>query len=498
MSSKLSYLSKYGGPPSSNDYDNDNFDNDINRKKSSKKKDKKSKKSHKKQIIQSSSSMNDKLGCSTLRDMDDIHSFIKGDKDVDAYMGEDDAPMVVDDVVPQMGVGGGRRGVFETVPINGDYNNSNGAKESTNGRGAGGRKQRHDSDSEDDNSNDNISHSKTRRRQRHDSSDDSSRDDNGTSKGYAKRRRERHDSSDSDNIHNGNSSARRGRRRHDSDDSYDGESIDKKRKEVGKRRHGERKRARHDSDSNEGSSVDDSGDRKRRKSHHRRRHDSSDDDDETNKAQKMSSGHKSGLQTSSDFATAERKLRKRQKEELAKHNAGSSTGETIYRDASGKKRTVSAQHDEEQLRLQEEEKEMKQRQANKGTYQKLQEEAKLRELEMASEMTLARTIDDTQLENQKKSIIRDGDPMAMYAYKKQQEEQSKRVSSTGGGAAGNAVQLKPMYKGPQPKPNRYGIRPGYRWDGIDRGNGFEDKVLEMTHSKGRMKEEAYKWSSADM
>ena len=497
MSSKLSYLSKYGGPPSSNDYDNDNFDNDINRKKSSKKKHKKSKKSHKKQIIQSSSSMNDKLGCSTLRDMDDINSFIKGDKDVDAYMGEDDGPMVVDDVVPQMGVGGGRRGVFETVPINGDYNNSNGAKESTNGRGAGGRKQRHDSDSEDDNSNDNISHSKTRRRQRHDSSDDSSRDDdNGTSKGYAKRRRERHDSSDSDNIHNGNSSARRGRRRHDSDDSYDGESIDKKRK-GGVRRHGERKRARHDSDSNEGSSVD-SGDRKRRKSHHRRRHDSSDDDDETNKAQKMSSGHKSGLQTSSDFATAERKLRKRQKEELAKHNAGSSTGETIYRDASGKKRTVSAQHDEEQLRLQEEEKEMKQRQANKGTYQKLQEEAKLRELEMASEMTLARTIDDTQLENQKKSIIRDGDPMAMYAYKKQQEEQSKRVSSTGGGAAGNAVQLKPMYKGPQPKPNRYGIRPGYRWDGIDRGNGFEDKVLEMTHSKGRMKEEAYKWSSADM
>lgn len=58
--------------------------------------------------------------------------------------------------------------------------------------------------------------------------------------------------------------------------------------------------------------------------------------------------------------------------------------------------------------------------------------------------------------------------------------------------------MKPMYKGPPPKPNRYGIRPGYRWDGIDRGNGFEDRLLTSLHSKGREKEEAYKWSSADM
>ena len=59
-------------------------------------------------------------------------------------------------------------------------------------------------------------------------------------------------------------------------------------------------------------------------------------------------------------------------------------------------------------------------------------------------------------------------------------------------------QPKPVYKGPPPKPNRYGLRPGYRWDGTDRGNGFEDKVLEALHSKGRKKEEAYKWSAADM
>ena len=57
---------------------------------------------------------------------------------------------------------------------------------------------------------------------------------------------------------------------------------------------------------------------------------------------------------------------------------------------------------------------------------------------------------------------------------------------------------KPLYKGPPPKPNRFGIRPGYRWDGNVRGNGFEDKVLSMINGKSARKEQAYKYSVADM
>ena len=123
-------------------------------------------------------------------------------------------------------------------------------------------------------------------------------------------------------------------------------------------------------------------------------------------------------------------------------------------------------------------------------------------------MTLARGVEDAMLEDRKRSVIREGDPMAMHALRRQREEddatmQSRQRASAdnGGGRDGTAVtmsQRRPVYKGPQPKPNRYGLRPGYRWDGIDRGNGFEDRVLEMLHSKGRKREEAYRWSAADM
>jgi len=510
MSSKLSYLSKYGGGPSTNDVISTNNYDDNSKDKKKKKKSKK-KKSHTHDKMNGGNINN--TNTSTLRDMDDINTFMPGDNG-DAYVGEDDGPLVVDGVQHNMMESGvtatankGSKG-RGFVSIKGTTNNNNGDKEigSSGSNKDGGRKQRHDSsDSEEEQS----THNKRRRRHDSDNSSgsddaptkprrstrhDSSSDDDGSTKLSS---RKRHDS-DSDSEDNGINDKGKRKRRHDSD-SENG-SIDnerRKKKHYKKRKHHHHQRRRHYSDSDD--------DNKRRQNK-KQRHDSDSDSsgsevDSKGRAKKMSSGHKSGIQSSSDFAMAEKKLRKRQKDELAKHNANAETGETIYRDASGKKRTVNAQHDEEQLRLMEEEKAEKQRQANKGTYQKLQQEAKLHELEMASSMALSRSVNDVQMEDRKKAIIRDGDPMAMYAWKKQPEEQEAAVAVSSGGNSGSgaaAVKLKPMYKGPQPKANRYGIRPGYRWDGIDRGNGFEDKVLEHLHSKGRKKEEAYKWSSADM
>jgi pre-mRNA-splicing factor CWC26 len=196
-------------------------------------------------------------------------------------------------------------------------------------------------------------------------------------------------------------------------------------------------------------------------------------------------GHIAGLQSGSNFASQESEIQRNRKADALRMVDKYGVGETVYRDS--KKSGIASNKSDTPLN----EQEQHLLQTSRIQREKLEEQR--REFKHLQQAPFARYKDDRELQEYHKNIIHKDDPMAVYAIAKQQHDRAATVM------ADNRRRVQqPVYKGPQPKPNRFGIRPGYRWDAHDRGNGFEDRLLSKRFSAQHQSELSYRNSSADM
>ena len=203
-------------------------------------------------------------------------------------------------------------------------------------------------------------------------------------------------------------------------------------------------------------------------------------------APRMESGALAGLQTAEQTAAMVATQERQRKAEAAKYKnkpGGSDEAqETIYRDASGRIINVAMKRAEaRRAEEQKAEKEEAARDALIGDVQRQERETRREQLQEARTMPLARTAEDEAMNDEMKDQQRWNDPAAEFLTR-----------PTGGGAGGVSRTGKPLYKGGF-QPNRYGIRPGHRWDGVDRGTGFEKEWFAARNRKGRMENLEYEW-----
>ncbi|KAK3653669.1 Pre-mRNA-splicing factor cwc26 [Elasticomyces elasticus] len=197
----------------------------------------------------------------------------------------------------------------------------------------------------------------------------------------------------------------------------------------------------------------------------------------------MASGALAGLQSAGQVTAA---LKRREKQEKkAMQDAGlDPTGkaqETIYRDASGRIINVAMKRAEIRAKAEEEErKKAEELESRKGDVQRREKEERKADLVEAKVMGVARYADDKKLNDELKDRERWNDPMAQLLATK---PSSKGTKSKGGGKS---------YQGAF-EPNRYGIRPGWRWDGVDRGNGFERKWFAARNKAKNRQDLEYHW-----
>ena len=275
----------------------------------------------------------------------------------------------------------------------------------------------------------------------------------------------------SSSYHDRNHSVGKKRHRYDSDDNDETNIPHMERRAHHGNSSERRPKQRYDS-SEESLESDAAGNTKIIKPRHE---EDSDDEDKINRVSRSLSSRKHGLQSGREFAKIEGRIRDEQRNHSEAMVDEHGMGETVYRRSGNSSKDNSfSLNTAQQVKL------------NTGSVQQRQLELARQEFEKVRQSDFARGKDDAEIDKIQRSAIREGDPMAHKSTKRKESERD------------DVRQKRPMYQGPKPKPNRFGISPGFRWDGNDRGNGFEDRLLANQFSATQQKEDSYRWNVSGM
>ncbi|CAG9572936.1 unnamed protein product [Danaus chrysippus] len=200
--------------------------------------------------------------------------------------------------------------------------------------------------------------------------------------------------------------------------------------------------------------------------------------------EKTLDGKQAGLQDANRLKEENEAFRRRENEMFRNMTDDVSGRNAKAVSRKGKRETSEDRQKQKEKAERQKELDEKYKKWSKGLKQVEDQQAALQDYIHEASKPLARYKDDVDLEDRLRDIDRNGDPMLKYIRDRKRER-------------GELGPEKPSYKGNFP-PNRFNIRPGYRWDGVDRSNGYENKYFEQQSKRKAQAEEAYKWSTEDL
>merc|ERR1712079_35353 len=208
----------------------------------------------------------------------------------------------------------------------------------------------------------------------------------------------------------------------------------------------------------------------------------SDSDASPPRMKKTLDGKKAGLQNARDLKVELLELKRREKK-MMDGLSDEASGRNAKTKVRGRLAEAEAKKEEERKRKEVPDEVKKKYEVwNKGITQVKAASDQLEDNLYEMSKSLTRTVEDKDREDLLREREREDDPMAEYMKKKKEKVSGRQKKF-------------PQYKGPQPPPNRFQIMPGYRWDGVDRSNGFEKKLLTQGAKKKAEEAEWNRWSN---